>query len=369
MKILFVGLGNLGSQVFDLFALRASRDDQLLVGGRNLEYLRERTRWTAAAAFQLGTPINVDVTSLDVWNLDQTAQTIATFQPDVVFSSVTTLPSAAIEHLPVPFFHKLAQARGGPWLPTTLVLVHKLMQAIQQTGLAPIVLNGGTPDNSHEVLGKVGLAPTSGIGNLALTVPAIRQAIAKQLAVPAEQVEVLFFAHSAVVQSLRRGTTGGGPFSLTVSLNQEDVTQRLDLPALFSQLPLTLQHEYTQLLTAASTVAVLEALLAGRPTVVHAPGPNGLPGGYPLRRGKQGLEVILPGELTLDEAICINQGGQRLDGIERIDDEGTVYFTEQNMAILQATLGYTCRRMPLSEVEEWAKELRAKYLAFAQRYR
>lgn len=369
MKILFVGLGNLGSQVFDLFALRASREDQVLVGGRNLEYLQERTRWTAAAAFQLGTPITVGVTALDVWNIDQTAETIATFQPDVVFSSVTTLPSAIIEALPSPFFHKLAQARGGPWLPTTLVLVYRLMQAIKQTGVAPIVLNGGTPDNSHEVLGKVGLAPTSGIGNLALTVPAIKQAVASQLAAPVDQVEVLFFAHSAVVQSLRKGTTGGGPCSLTVSVQKEEVTERIDLPALFRQLPQTLQHEYTQLLTAASTVAVLEALLTGLPPVVHAPGPNGLPGGYPLRRGKQGLEVILPAGLTLEEAVGINQGGQRLDGIERIDDDGTVSFAEQNMAILQETLGYTCRRMPLSEVEEWANELRAKYLAFAQQYR
>jgi hypothetical protein len=31
MRILFVGLGNLGSQVFDLFVLRAQRGDQFLV--------------------------------------------------------------------------------------------------------------------------------------------------------------------------------------------------------------------------------------------------------------------------------------------------------------------------------------------------
>ncbi len=362
MKILFVGLGNLGSQVFDVFVLRAKRGDQFLVVGRNQEYLRERVCWTAAAALQLGVPVQVDTAYLDVWNIDQTAQTITTFKPDVIFSSVSILPSATISHLPSPHFERLTQARGGPWLPTTLVLVYKLMLAVKETGLKTIMLNGGTPDNSHEVLAKVGLAPTSGIGNIALTIPPLKQAIAEQLCRPLEQVEILFFAHSYVVQSLRMGTTGGAPFHLAALVDGEDVTSQLDLSALFSRLPATLQHEYTQLLTAASAATVFDALTTDTSTIVHAPGPNGLPGGYPVQVGKQGLEVVLPQGLTLDEAIRINQGGQRLDGIERIDDDGTVYFAERNMAILKETLDYECLRMPLSEVEERARELRERYL-------
>lgn len=367
MKILFVGLGNLGSQVFDLFAVRAKRDDQFLIGGRNLDYLHERTRWTASAALQLGVPIKVDVTYMDVWNIDQTAQAIFSFKPDVIFSSMTVLPSAAIERLPTPLFQKLAQARGGPWLPTTLVLVYKLMQAIKQTGLTPIVLNGGTPDNSHEVLSKVGLAPTSGIGNIALTVPPIRQALAEQLHTPVEQVRVLFFAHTYVVQSLRKGTTGGAPFHLAAFVNEEEVTEQLDLPALFRQLPLTLEHEYTQLLTAASAATVFDVLTTGDSSLVHAPGPNGLPGGYPLRAGEQGLEVVLPQGFALEEAIHLNQKGQQFEGIEKIDDNGTVYFAEQHMAMLKESLGYECRQMPLTEVEERARELYARFIELASK--
>jgi hypothetical protein len=250
-------------------------------------------------------------------------------------------------------------------MPLTLVLVYKLMQAVKQTGLEVTVLNGGTPDNSHEVLGKVGLAPTSGIGNIANTIPPIKQAIAAQLHRPLEQVHVLFFAHTSVVQSLRVGMTGGAPFHLTAFVNGEDVTAQLDLPAIFSRLPLTLEHEYTQLLTAASAATVFDVLTTGASTVVHAPGPNGLPGGYPVQVGKQGLEVVLPRTLTLEEAIRINREGQKLDGIERVENDGTVYFTERNMVILKEMLGYECRRMPLAEVEQWARELRAKYVALA----
>jgi hypothetical protein len=367
VKILFVGFGNLGAQVFDLLVMRSRGDDQILIGGRNLNYMSERARWTASAALQLGTPVQIDTVHLDVWNIDQTAHVISSFRPDVIFSSVTMLPSAIVSQLPSPYAETLARARGGPWLPTTLVLVHKLMQAVQQTGLKIPVLNGGTPDNSHEILAKVGLAPASGIGNIALTIPPLRRAVAEQYHYSLEQIEVYFFAHTYVVQSLRQGTTGGAPFHLTAFVNGKDITAQLDLPALFSLLPLTMEHEYTQLLTAASTLAVIDAIAAKTSSVVHAPGPIGLPGGYPIRTRNNVIEVALPPGLALSEAIHINQEGQRFDGIEKVDEDGTVYFTEANMTILKETLGYECRRMPLSEVEDRARELVAKYAAFARK--
>ncbi len=44
MKVLFVGLGNLGSQVFDLFVLRARKGDQFLVGAETWStFVKERT--------------------------------------------------------------------------------------------------------------------------------------------------------------------------------------------------------------------------------------------------------------------------------------------------------------------------------------
>ncbi|HYU73305.1 MAG TPA: hypothetical protein VEL31_11555 [Ktedonobacteraceae bacterium] len=63
------------------------------------------------------------------------------------------------------------------------------------------------------------------------------------------------------------------------------------------------------------------------------------------------------------------EDGQRFDGIEKIESDGTVYFMEKNMAILKDILDYDCRRMPLSEGEGWAKELQTKYRALASKYR
>jgi hypothetical protein len=98
--------------------------------------------------------------------------------------------------------------------------------------------------------------------------------------------------------------------------------------------------------------------------IVHAPGPCSLPGAYPFRIEKGSISIVLPPNFSLEEAIRINQEGQRRDGIDRIDD-GTASFVEQNMALLKEVIGYECRRMPFSEVESWARELHACYRAFA----
>ncbi len=361
MNILFVGLGNLGSQVFDLFLLRARQDQRFVVAGRNLEYLRQRTSLATYAAMQLGFQPKVDCIQMDVQEIEQTAHIIRSFKPDVIFSSVTIQPSSAISKLPPSLFEKLRHAGAGPWLPLTLALVYKLMQAVQQTGLDTIVLNGAAPDNAHAVLGKVGLAPTTGVGNLANVIPALRKTIALQLKRPTEQVQVLFFGHNQVFHGLRTSGAPGAPFYLTVLLDGKEVTHLLDLQAIFTTLPATLKHEYTQLLSATSAASLFDAITMKTPTIVHAPGPNGLPGAYPIRACENGVEVILPQELTLEEAIRINQEGQRLDGIEKIDDDGTIHFAEWNMEILKETLGYECLRLPLSEVEERANELKEGY--------
>src|SRR6266568_9184600 len=115
MKILFVGLGNLGSQVFDLFLLRGAEQHRFLVAGRNLDYLHQRTSLTAYAVMQLGVSPDLNCAYMDVQQVDQTAQTIWSFKPDLIFTSVTIQPSSAISKLPKPMFEELAQAGPGPW--------------------------------------------------------------------------------------------------------------------------------------------------------------------------------------------------------------------------------------------------------------
>jgi hypothetical protein len=253
-----------------------------------------------------------------------------------------------------------------------LALVYKLMQAVRETGLAVKVINASYPGVVNAVLGKVGLAPTTGIGELANNIPALRKALASKLDCSLEQVEVQLVMQRYLSHRISRsGDTGGAPFHLTVLVNGENVTRLVDMETIFKLLPTQWKRiggTPGQMMTAASATVVFDSIVNNIVRTTHAPGPNGLPGGYPVRVAADSVEVVLPDGLTIDQAIRINEDCQRFDGIERIDEEGTVYFADREMSILKTMLDYECRRMPLAEVEDQAKELQAKYLVFASKH-
>ena len=85
-------------------------------------------------------------------------------------------------------------------------------------------------------------------------------------------------------------------------------------------------------------------------------GAAGLPGAYPCRLSEKGAEVVLPG-ISLEEAIRINEEGGRIDGIEKIKDDGTVVYCEQNVKYMREVVGYECEELKPSESEERAREL------------
>jgi hypothetical protein len=370
-RILFIGLGNLGSQIFDEF-VRVPGNHQFLVGGRNVNDIQWRTNVSLLNALQLGFYPEVTYTHIDVNDIEQTAETITRFAPNIIFCAVTMQPWLRITTLPKPYFEKLYHAQVGPWLPLTLTPVYKLMQAVQATGLSIKVINASYPDVIHAVLSHSNLAPTTGIGNIANNIPALRASIALKLQKPIEQVDVRFFAAYSLNHRIsRQGNAGGMPFHLTALVNGDDVTHLLDLETVFDLLPTKFNRSVkggSQLITAASATVVFNSMANDIETITHVPGPNGLPGGYPVRVNAQGVEVILPQGLTLETAIHINKADLRFDGIDRIEEDGTVVFTEENMSPLSELLGYSCQRMPLVEVEQWAQELYQKYQAFAKRY-
>jgi len=103
--------------------------------------------------------------------------------------------------------------------------------------------------------------------------------------------------------------------------------------------------------------------------ILHAPAPNGLPGGYPVRITAEGGEVILPEGLTIEEAIRINEEGQQYDGIDKIDDDGTATYAEKSVAIMKDIIGWDCPQMKLAESEEHSRELGRVFGEFAGKFK
>jgi hypothetical protein len=365
-RTLFVGLGDVGGQIFDLLVRTPGRHT-FLVAGRDLEALRQRTNLARFAALQLGHYPDVLLAEFDLQDVEQTAEAIARFQPDMIFCAATLQKWSVLNELPPNARTQLYQAQLGPWLPAHLLLVYKLMQAVQQAGVPAIVVNATYPDVINSVLSQVGLAPLTGVGDLANNIPALRLAVAAELGVLSEQVEVRLIAHHYVSYWMHRtGAAGDAPFRFQALVDGVDVTSKLRPTTLFRALAQQWKRCSGSLMTAASAAIVFDGLVNDTGKLAHVPGPNGLPGGYPVRVSYQKVQVDLPAKLTLERAISINLVGQQRDGIDHVDEDGTVYFSERNMAILKELLGYECVRMPLVETEERAKELLARYAVFVK---
>ena len=110
------------------------------------------------------------------------------------------------------------------------------------------------------------------------------------------------------------------------------------------------------------------ALIFDMGIVTHSPGPNGLPGGYPVRLSAKGAEVVLPEELSLEEAIRINEKAQWFDGVAKIEDDGTVVFSDYVPPIMKEVLGFDCKQFRPSEVDARAWEMVTLYRKLTEKY-
>ena len=110
------------------------------------------------------------------------------------------------------------------------------------------------------------------------------------------------------------------------------------------------------------------ALVFDTEIVTHSPGPNGLPGGYPVRLSAKGAEVVLPEELSLEEAVQINEKAQYYDGVAKIENDGTVVFSDYAPPIMKEILGFDCKQFKPSEIDARAREMVMLYRKLTEKY-
>jgi hypothetical protein len=369
--ILIIGYGVLGGAVLDFLA-QSGGDYRLHVGGRDAQKLNLRVNLARYTAMNLGAHAEIKPLRLDLMDVDRTAETLAALQPDIIFNASTLHSWWVITQLPPTAYQRIDRARGGPWTPMHLVLARRLMMAVHQSGIRSTVVNASYPDIVNPALSAAGLAPAVGIGNICNAVPGIKLAVAHLLGCPTREVDVRFFAqHYVSYRMPSTGSTDGAPYHLTVLRNGEELpTDRLDHSNIFALVAGAFRRVKGiagQSVTASSATAVLRAIADDANRVVHAPGPCGLPGGYPVRLDAAAVSVELPSGVSVDSAIRINNECQKYDGIEAIDGDGTVRFTAEAAGIMREELGYDCDRLPLAECEDRAEELARKYAEYRNR--
>jgi hypothetical protein len=293
-----VGLGDLGSRVLDTLA-RSPRIERLVGATRDAERGEARVAQCRLVAALQGGPRHLEFRALA-----EVAEAAA-IEADVIVCGATRHTWWKPSPAGVPY---------GTWLPLQLTLVRDLMRARPR---APVVCLP-YPDGVGPALAPLGLAPALGAGNVGETAP--------KLALLSGG-DVRLVMHHAVQRYafpafafLGDGADGEPPWLARVDgCADERVRELFHAPW---PLPTgTASHD----LTAAHTATVVHALLSDEPVRAHAPAPGGRPGGYPVRISRAGVEVDWPDEA---EAVAVNEQAQRWDGLERVEPDGTLVFTQ-----------------------------------------
>jgi len=365
--ILIAGLGDLGSVALELLA-REQWPGRVIAGCRTLGRAEASVNLARLGAIAQGMRPNLEAASLDLDDVERTAELIRQLSPDIILSTATRQSWRAPDALPVEARNRLAAAGFGAWLPIHLILSLKLMQALRVSGVETRTLIAPFPDVSNCVLSRLGLEPTCGVGNIAEIVPKIESLAAIKLGVPIDDVSVTLVAHHALQDYVSESPTDEGPpFFLRIMHAGTNVTEIIggsDLPHQAYPMP---SGRRTHFLTASSIVRIMTALM-GKEARLHAPGPEGLPGGYPVLVGPRGVNVPPIDGLSRQAAIEINEASHRFDGIEAIGSDGTVVFRERTVEVLSKELGYRCQHLSPPEIENRAGELLARFREYAARH-
>jgi len=368
-KVFIAGLGDLGGWVLE-FLVRTGFPMEVVTADKNEEWGVRKTNGAVQGALQMGFNPRARFIPMDFQEVDATAEVLEREKPDIVYNSLSLQSWWVITQLPKSLYDRIDQARYGPWLPMHLALTERLMRAIKMASPQAKVVNAAFPDAVNPILAKVGLAPEVGIGNVDNVVPALKELVARKLGLRPQEVDIYLLApHYVSYQLSRFGSTGGAPCYLRILVHGSDVTGQFDRDDLFRRLPGEMRRpggREAHPLVASSVLRIIMGILRDAGEMGHAPGPEGLPGGYPVRMTRERVEAVMPPGISRQEAIRLNEEAQRFDGIEEIREDGSVRFGEAHQAVMREVLGYDCPEMRIEEAMDRAQELSRRFASLVR---
>ena len=365
---MIVGLGEVGRHLLE-FLVRDNSNIDIVAADLHLRDVEATINNAIFGAALHNRHPNVTPLAIDLLDIDRTAATLNRLQPDVVVNCAVLQTWHVIRRLPDAVYAKLSSAGLGAWLPVQLTLAMKLAQAIKLSGVSAHYINASLSDLTNPVLGAMGIPPTIGIGNVALIEPAVRTLVARKTNRPRTEVSIRMVAHHVHWVTWREaGYKEGAPFYMKILVDGKDVSSHYDGSELMKE-AILLYPKGTSFsaVSASSAVHNLRALLSKEPVSTHSPGPHGLPGGYPVLLSREGAEIDLPADISLEEAIGMNKKAQTYDGIKEIGNDARVRFMPYTVDVMKEVLGFDCSSFTPQECDELAREQMRRFEALERR--
>jgi hypothetical protein len=339
--VAIVGVGDIGERL--AVALAAGRRVRRLVlvgrpGGKPAAVAA-----TVASAYDC----IVEPVELDALREPDVARLLERVAPDLVVQCAALRSPWALAGRDDEVARGILAAGLAVRLPYQLPIVRSVVRAARAAGYDGPIANVSFPDVTGPVLRALGLAPTLGVGNvsmISLRVRAALRAAAPEASVPLVRV----VGHHAQLVPSMQGRDPGAAARCRVYLG--DGGERRDDLAYAA--PGSDPGPRYNVVTVASALPVLEALLPGsEPLRVSVPAPSGLPGGYPVRIASGTVSLDLPPGAAAEDAIAFNERMAAGDGVARVDDDGTVHFSEQAQAAVASFAPDLAEPLALDELE------------------
>jgi hypothetical protein len=323
-RVLIIGAGDMGER-FAMGLAAAGHVREVILADVSAPSLAEKAATLASSADCV---IRTEI--LDAREQGRVEGLLRRERPDLVVQSASLQSPWALVGREDPVATAIARAGLGLRLPLQLPPLLAVMRAAREVGYEGPIANLSLPDLTHPVLETMGLAPTVGLGNVSMLLLRVRAALRARNPDAAELPLIRVVGHHhhvyGVMEARPPADPADGPRVWTGEPGERADGLAYEAAALAPGI------RYNAV-TAAAALPVLEALLPGAaPLRWSTPAPFGLAGGYPVRIAGGRIEFDLPPGANPEECAAFSRRIGRGDGVDRVDPDGTVHFTESAAA-------------------------------------
>jgi hypothetical protein len=304
-----------GRIVFDI-AATAQDPVHVTVAGRNLERLDWLKTAGNARAVIFERPVTFQSRQVDLSNGDGAGELIAELRPSVVVQAASPQASAIIAIKGNAWSQLIAEGGLSAMAVTQTMFSVRVARAIAAVDPDCRLINCAYPDVGNTIIKALNLPVTCGMGNVSILASVFAGALDERapghLKVLAHYQTITPFRHKPEVRKGRPPRVWIGDEEIAEVYDTLRGVKLTEAPAID--------------VSGAAGVPMMLALVSGRSWQGHAPGPHGLPGGYPVECHDRVLELALPQGLGEEEAVRWNREFEETNGLY-VDGDGRAHYT------------------------------------------
>lgn len=321
--IVIFGTGTFAARILFDLAATARRDLSIAVVGRDHPRLAWLRTGAAARAAMFGTGVRIGDHRLDAFSTEAVADLLAKLSPRVVANTASEQGGRVASDCPDAWTRLVQEAGLGMTAVLQARISLDISRAVATAAPTARFVNCCYPDVVNPMLAAAGAPITSGIGNVAI----LAHAFSGSLGPGHPQIRLLA-QHAALAAFRRPAEERHGNAPLRMWLGEQEITDVFERFAAVKLAP-----EPVIDISGASGVPLFVALATGQNWVGHVPGPNGLPGGYPVHFDGNRLELDLPPGVSIDEAVAWNAAFEERNGVV-VGPDRSVRYTGRVAATL-----------------------------------